>query len=268
METFRDRQRFYAHDDGDETNDGSSSTSTIGKIKETVEDLRGRDRPGQIRDQIGNELKLRFNRTINGLQYPGLETSRRLCDSTDYVFFPLQYPIESRLTVFSPQFYRQEFLVEYLSRALPSSTALFVKAHPNHPGRPTPKTVRELREEGRVEFLDPEMNAHEVIANAEGVVVVNNTVGYETLYYRKPLFTLGTAPYSDTPAAIPVEELGELPEILSDGLSTTISEQAAVSSIHSLRAAAYDGDRASYDEENVRTLVDSVLEFVDDEPWK
>jgi len=166
--------------------------------------------------------------------------------------------------VFSPQFFRQEYLVEYLSRALPASVELFVKPHPNHPDRPSPRFVRSLSNDDRVQFLNPALNAHEVIEQAEGVVVTNNTVGYETLYYRKPLFTLGEAPYAATPAAIDVGDLGELPELFDEHISTHVPEQTTVESIFSLRQASYPGDRTGLDNEAVRTVVDSVEDFTAD----
>lgn len=260
IEDFRDRQRFYAHENGS----ANGQSSLFDGLKSLLSMASNRDRPGTLTDQIRQESKLSFNSLVNKRLYPSVEESREACRTNRYAFFPLQYPVESRLTVFSPQFYRQEYLVEYLSRILPTSVQLFVKPHPNHPGRPAPRVVRRLRERDRVEFLHPGLSAHEAIAHSEGVVVINNTVGFEALYYNKPLFVVGSALYSETPAAITVDDLSQLPEALAANLSTTVPEETTVSSIHSLREASYDGDRAALDETNVRTLIDSVLSFIEE----
>jgi hypothetical protein len=260
IESFRDEKKFYAHDDNESTEARQSLlTSTVSTLRQ----LATRQRPGRIQNQIINELKLRGQATINRQLYPSVSESQRLCKQTEYVFFPLQYPIESRLTVFSPQFYRQEFLVEYLSRILPSSVELFVKGHPNHPGRPSPATILNYSRSDNVTFLHPSVNAHDVIRDSVGVVVTNNTVGFETLYYQKPLFVLGTGFYSATPAAINVTDLGDLPTILADHVRTTVPERDIVASIHSLREASYEGSRPDFDTENVATIVDSVLQFLE-----
>jgi hypothetical protein len=259
IEQFRDRQRFYAHDDGDQTDD----SGRLGTLASVISGVRDRDRPGNLTDQIREASKLGLNRLVNERLYRSVGDSRRACRTERYAFFPLQYPVESRLTVFSPQFHRQEYLVEYLARVLPSSMKLFVKPHPNHPGRPSPMVLRRWQGHDRVAVLNPDLNAHEAIARSEGVVVINNTVGFEALYYNKPLVVLGSALYSRVPAATPVEDLSALPETLGSSLATRVHDEKTVASIHSLREASYDGDRTALDEANVRTLVDSVLSFVE-----
>jgi flagellar basal body rod protein FlgB len=167
------------------------------------------------------------------------------------------------LTVFSPQFFDQLYLVEYLARILPSSVELIVKAHPHHPGRPTPGAMRQLTNNERITFLHYDTHAHEVIEQAEAVVVVNNTIGYESIYFQKPLIALGNLAYADTPAVTKVDALEDLPAVLSETISTTVSEETAVESIYSLQETTWDGNTVSYDPENVQTLVDSIQEFMD-----
>lgn len=269
IEQFREERRFYAHDNDETTegDDGEASETTRSVITQCAEYAKravSRTRPGKLRDQILQEASLELNSRINERFLPSIEESRQRCRDERYVFFPLQYAIESRLTVFSPQFYDQTYMIEYLSRVLPSSVQLFVKGHPNHPGRPGPRTIHQLREDGRVRFLSHGLNAHAVIENAEAVVVVNNTVGYETIYHGKPLLALGDPPYAETPAVTHVSDLDELPERLSDCLSTSVPESQVVESIYSLKEASYPGNRADLSPGSVRQLADSILEFVDE----
>lgn len=263
MAQFREDRRFYAHDNDTVESQGTTCGLPIGKIVETLQSVRNRTRPGKLHDQVLARLRLTANRRLNKYQLPTVEDSRQQCRENEYVFFPLQYPIESRLTMFSPEFYDQSYLVEYLSRILPTSVDLFVKGHPNHPGRPNPLKLRKLRRNSRVQFLNHNLNAHEVIENAAAVVVVNNTVGYEAIYYQKPLFALGDPPYAQTPAVKNVNSLSRLPELLSEHLSTTVSERTAVESIHSLQKASHAGNRMRNSSEAAGSLVDSLLQFVD-----
>jgi capsule polysaccharide modification protein KpsS len=137
-----------------------------------------------------------------------------------------------------------------------------IKGHPNHPGRPAPEIIYKYSNSD-VGFLNHELNAHEVIKHSEAVVVINNTVGFETIYHRKPLLTLGKPPYAETPAVTNVQSLRKLPEALSRAISTTVPEQAIIESVYSLQEATYPGSRANLEPDVVKTHVDSVVSFVD-----
>jgi hypothetical protein len=259
LHEFVEQKRFYAH--GSDDNGGQSGDTLSRRLGKAASTVLFRNRPGKSLDQAVAEAALKTRAMVNARLSPSVSQSRARCEQSSYVFFPLQYPLESRMTLYSPQFYRQSQLIEFLARTLPSSVELFVKGHPNHPGRPSPRAIRQLSQEGRVRFLNPNLSAHEVIANAEGVVVTNNTVGFETIYHRKPLFTLGRPFYAETPAAIPVNDLSELHCLFAEHLSTEVSEERAISSIYSLREASFDGDRTSYEVRKVREVVDSILQF-------
>ena len=60
-----------------------------------------------------------------------------------------------------------------------------------------------------------------------------------------------------------VESLHTLPEVLSQCISTTVSERTAIESIYSLREASSHGDRASYEPADIRTYIDSVVSFAE-----
>jgi hypothetical protein len=258
IKEFREKKRFYDHM---YENENQSQFSNL--IRKTINNVLDRDRPGDLFDQIKEEVRLKSNKVVNNCLFPTVDKSKRLCQKYEYAFLPLQYPIESRLTIYSPQFFRQEFLIEYLSRILPSSTKLFVKPHPSHPGRPPAKQIYNYSNSDSIFVLNPHLDSHFTIEHSEGVVVTNNTVGFETIYHKKPLFTLGQAFYSDVPASTTVSNLGGLPQTLSKQLSTSTSEPDLVSSIYSLRNASYDGNRATTESEKVKEVIDSVLYFCD-----
>lgn len=261
IEQFLEARRFYAHDNDAEDTE-KKEPSRLRSVIETLVGVFQRERPGRLRDQAIEEATLKLNSRLNDRLLPSVEESRQICRDTEYVFLPLQYPIESRLTVFSPQFFDQSYLIEYVGRVIPASMQLLVKGHPNHPGRPSPNTIRRLREENEVTFLHNDTNAHEVIEHSEAVVVVNNTVGFETIYHQKPLIALGDPPYAETPAVRNVDSLDDLPEVLGENVSETVPEERLTESIYSLREASYPGDRFSYDDDSAQTLVGSILTFI------
>jgi capsule polysaccharide modification protein KpsS len=203
-----------------------------------------------------------INRIINSQMVPSITESQKQCRTNRFVFFPLQYPYESRLTVFSPEFFDQSFLVEYLSRILPQGVKLFVKQHPNHIGKQSPVWIRRIENNDRVTVLNPSFNAHEAVDHAEGIVVTNNTVGFEALFYNTPLVVLGRSFYQDVPAAVHVTDLSTLPARLADALDQTITDSMVRSSIYSLREATYPGP-APHSDQRSATNIDAFQSFID-----
>jgi capsule polysaccharide modification protein KpsS len=179
------------------------------------------------------------------------------------VFFPLQYPEESRLTVFSPEFFDQEWIIEYLSRSVPDSVGVFIKQHPNHVGQQSPLWIRRLSQLPNVQFLSPELNVHEIIADAEAVVVTNNTVGFEALFYSTPLIVLGQAFYQDTPAVRTVDILGDLRSVVANAMQDGVLEKDCVASIHSLREAVFNVERYGSIERHASGTASGILGFTD-----
>jgi hypothetical protein len=263
-ERTRDHFESYLSERRSHRSPSESKTQVIPTIRSALSKAAGRERPGRLHDQVREELRLKGQRIVNKRLFPDADRSKRMCEKEQYLLFPLQYPIESRLTVFSPQFFRQEHLVEYFSRILPASVELFIKPHPNHPGRPGPKTVRKLQQHDRIRMIHPSLNIHTAIENSAGVIVTNNTVGFQTLYYQKPLFVLGNEFYAETPAAITPSNLGCLSESLSAHLFEEAPLSTVLSSIYSLRKASYPGNRADTSPEGAATIIDSIEQFCAD----
>ncbi|MFB6197449.1 MAG: hypothetical protein ABEI52_04165, partial [Halobacteriaceae archaeon] len=204
---------------------------------------------------------------------PTRSESRKRCENDRFVFFPLQYPIESRLTTISPEFFDQRFVIEYLARILPHDVHLFVKQHPNHVGYQSPKLLLEISNRHNVRFLHPDMNTHEVIENADLVTVINNTVGFEAIYHRVPLLVLGTAFYEQVPAATNVDDLSELPELIAENIGETTPEETTIESIYSLQKASIPdlywdvrkGKGRSELDGEIDEVVDVIVDIMQDE---
>jgi hypothetical protein len=139
--------------------------------------------------KLGRRLKGRFAERF----YLSKRASRRIVDQHQYVFFPIQYVRESRVTVRAPPYYDLAWFVEYLSRSLPHGYKLVVKDHPNHVGAVPIETLRTI--DNFTEFVHPDLNTHDIVRKADAVVTLNNTVGYEALIHGKPVVVMGEAFY-------------------------------------------------------------------------
>jgi hypothetical protein len=254
---FRDQRRFYSH-----SRDGSRIRNPIKKIQQMVRGLRRR--PGSPHTRVKAAVRRTLNEQMNNSYLPSLESSRQRCRRSDFVFFPLQFPAESRLTVSAPQFYDQSWIVEYLSRVVPSGISVFVKQHPNHVGQQSPIWLHSLSRYSNIEFLHPDHSAHEVIEQSQATVVINNTVGFESLFYETPLIVIGNAFYTDTPAARTVSTLQELGTIVSKTVNEKDSKKECLTSIYSLMQATYDVPTDESADDWADKMATGLLCFIDD----
>ncbi|MBI2577532.1 MAG: hypothetical protein HYV77_01670 [Candidatus Wildermuthbacteria bacterium] len=136
-----------------------------------------------------------------------------------YIYFPLHFPDDSQLTVRGLPFITQEFVVEIISRHLPSGYTLYVKEHPASMGYFSVKMLRYLAKLPNVKIVSPLLNSYDLIENARAVCVINSTVGFEALMFPKPVITFGASFYRDKGVTLDVHDLYELPEIMRKALT-------------------------------------------------
>lgn len=258
---FRSQKKRYSHDTPDtDIGDLSLLTNFISKLKANL----STDRPRDLKNSLKFNARKYINKNINERLLPSIKQSRNYCTHNRYVFFPLQFKEESRLTVLSPEFYDQRWIVEFLSRSLPHTVNLCIKQHPNHIGQESPQWIHNMSTKSNVTFLHPAMNAHHAIEHAEAVVVTNNTVGFEALFYPTPLVVLGNSFYSGTPAAQEVDTLRSVSNVLSDSIHSETSSEHMISSIYSLQQAAYTAPNHDNIDEYAAGVSSAVTEFIQD----
>lgn len=263
MAAFREDKKRYSHETP-QLDLNPSVTDYLADARSKIQQLFQTDRPRNLPANIKTTLKKRINKRVNRILLPDISTSRELCENQKYVFFPLQFREESRLTVLSPAFYDQQWIVEYLARSLPHGVQLFIKQHPNHVGQESPYWIRRLSNKSNVRFLHPELTAHHAIEHADATVVTNNTVGFEALFYSSPLVVLGRAFYSQTPAAHTITDINLLPDAIADHLKSDVTEADRIASIYSLQQAAYNTASRQDTEARARGVASALPEFVAD----
>jgi len=178
--------------------------------------------------------------------------------SENYIFYPIQYPIESRVTLRSPAFYDQKHLIKYLARNLPSaSDQLVVKDHPRHVGQLSLRSAKEISENAC--FIDPEVSAHDIVRNADAIVTLNNTVGHEALVWEKPVVTLGDALYSQIGLTYDVENINNLDSVIAEAVEKGGPTQTKllryINGLYKISDPMIWGDTS---EESIENIVDSI----------
>ncbi|KAA9410372.1 hypothetical protein EGO51_11350 [Haloarcula hispanica] len=187
--------------------------------------------------------------------------SHSLITDSKYIFYPLQYFRESRVTVRAQPFYDQAWLIEYLSRSLPADHELVVKPHPQQLGSLPRQAIKAIAQ--YAELIHPDVNSHDIIENSAAVVTLNNTVGYESLLYGKPVITLGDAFYDGAGYTHDVKNLSHLAERINEAIqSGGLSDEEILEVAHRVLSGSHKGIWSDPTEDNVERIAESLTEYL------
>jgi hypothetical protein len=142
----------------------------------------------------------------------------------EYFFLPFHLPIESTNVYRGHPYVNQVSLTEYISRNLPYDTKLYVREHPNWPGYFGPSFIRSLAKIPNVRIISPKIDVHKVLNHSRGVVVLNNTTGYEALMHHKPVVALSSSPFASHNSAFHVKNPYEINKHLIRAYNHNVEE--------------------------------------------
>ncbi|MEM4331717.1 MAG: hypothetical protein QW500_00360 [Candidatus Micrarchaeia archaeon] len=129
-----------------------------------------------------------------------------------YFLFTLHYEWEAQLAYREP-FVDQLKIANLISEILPGNTYLYIKVHPHW--KNADQSLQEvffMSRKKNIRFIHPSVNTSELIKKSMGVIVLNSTVGYEALLFKKPLIVLGHEAYRDV--GIDIKDFNKLPKLL------------------------------------------------------
>jgi hypothetical protein len=175
-----------------------------------------------------------------------------------YIFFPLHHAVDAQLTVRAPGFLRQEFLIDWIARALPDGYKLYVKEHPRFIARYALDTYRRIVRTPNVRLISPYVHPHDAIRGADALVTINSTAGFEALLYHKPVVVAGPVSYRGHGATIDVEDINQMPAYLHRALTSPPPAWKIDRFLWSMMQASYSGRLYDYSDENVTILAASL----------
>jgi hypothetical protein len=115
-----------------------------------------------------------------------------------YVYFPLHMQPELTTSALGGQFADQLTAIEVVSGLLPENYFLYVKDNPmqteKHRGKLFYKRIGALK---NVKYLHRNLNSMDLIKGSQAVATVTGTVGWEAIFYAKPVLIFGLAWYAD-----------------------------------------------------------------------
>jgi hypothetical protein len=177
-----------------------------------------------------------------------------------YIFFPLHVPADSAISVRAPQFQRQDAVVEYLAtRGVPAGMKLYVKPHPDGLYFYSAGTLARMARLPNTKLIHPSVRAHDLIARAEAMVVINSSVGIESLYYQKPVVVLGRVFYRGFGLTIDLDDLTGIAAAVLRALEWKPDREGILRFFTATTAATAPGRFQDTSPENL-ALLSSVLE--------
>ena len=140
-----------------------------------------------IKDEIFSKKILKY---LTSIKCPDLKKK--------YVYFPLQLIPKTSTLLMGNDFMNQGFLVELISKNIPSDCKLYVKEHPAMLFSHSKKVefYKRLKLLPNVELVPINIEGTKLIKNSDLVVVVDGSSGLEAILMGKPLVTMKYFIYS------------------------------------------------------------------------
>ena len=138
-----------------------------------------------------------------------------------FVYYPLQSEPEAKVLTESPFYSNQIALIENIARSIPIDLVLYVKEHPIQKTKlwRTIEDYNKILALPNVKLVHPSVNSQELISKSQGVIVINGSVGFEGLFYKKPIILFGDEYYDELSMVTKITSLTTLPDSISNALS-------------------------------------------------
>ena len=171
-----------------------------------------------------NSLSIIANRNINKLIYKQVKD----LDDKEFYYFPLHYSRDSQLTLRGKPFVNQIAFIEMLSLYVPYGKYLVIKEHPHARGYMSYGDLRRISNLHNVILLDPWENSHDFSSKAKAVLIINSTVGLESMFHGVPVVSFGKNYLNDSGLQIEVNGFFQLSDAFDDTKYIYPTEEALV----------------------------------------
>jgi hypothetical protein len=136
------------------------------------------------------------------------------------VLYPLHDERDFQVAVRERHALPQEDFLLYVSSVLEPGARLLVKPHPQHFADHHPILWRRLRRRPNVAFLPAQMSATEAIDDADVVLTLASSLGFEALQAGKPVVCYGSPFYSRRGLTDDVTDLRDIAGVLAAAVGT------------------------------------------------
>ncbi len=159
-------------------------------------------------------------------------------------------------------FYDQVSLIQTISNYLPYNSKLLVKEHPMGRGYYSTHDIKKLANTPNVILLPVYANSHDLIPKAKGIFVINSSVGYEALMYKKTVVTFGRSFYRKQGLTIDIDSLYELEEVFKKIEIHTVDENEVLKFLYRVKKNTYPVDLYNINENNYLEKIDGFSKSI------
>lgn len=182
-------------------------------------------------------------------------------EGEQFFFFPLHQPNDAALTLRAPQFLQQEVLIEFIAdRLLPHGTKLYVKPHVGARDSFSIPSLLRIARTRNVRLVDPTLNAHDLATQADAVLVINSTVGFESLCHGRPTVVFGRPFYRGFGLTQDVDNLLDAPAAVRRAMERPPDRDALLRFLAEAFRVTAPGVCGEPTDENVERTARAILE--------
>ncbi len=134
--------------------------------------------------------------------------------NNQFVYFPLTTSPEASTLVRAQKYYDNLGLIKLLAREVPINWKILVREHPGMIGKRPISFYRELKSIFNVHLVSDSAKPIECIKQAEAIITITGTSGFESMLLGKKTIVLGNTMYSELRSVFKVNHLEEIGSIV------------------------------------------------------
>ncbi len=115
-----------------------------------------------------------------------------------YFLYPIHMQPEASTLVLAKYYVDQLATIVNISKTLPLGVHLYVKEHKSALGERFLNFYNQLKKYPNIKLISHDENTFNLIKHSKGVITLSSTVGWEALFYKKPVLVLGDVFYNGT----------------------------------------------------------------------
>lgn len=278
LEKFREDQKAFF---GDILNRRVSFPKLLYKaLKKKIYCLFREDKKDRIYNNVEYWITVNnnsWNKIKNIISYKlnGIKFIKKLPEGEKYFFYPFHLEPEAVVLYLGDGIYKnQTKLIENIAASLPAGYYLYVKDHPHEYAYRDAIDYKRLMQIPNIRLLNQRIPSKAIMKNAQGVVTINGTAGFEAMLHNKQVYCFGNNMYSFVPRVNYIKNIRDLSFNLYENINTKYEDDnellayimAYLESSHPGYTDCYAGgvflDNIDYDE-NARVIAKDISTYVD-----
>ncbi|MFB6088486.1 MAG: hypothetical protein ABEK36_01765 [Candidatus Aenigmatarchaeota archaeon] len=234
------------------------------KIKRTLKGMAvDRKLPTFFFNEQYFKLRKWFFRNMNIFEFPK--------ENEKFVLFPLHQQPEISTSIYGKWYMDQINTLQLLSKSIPVDYMLYVKEHFRY-GNRNLSFYKEIKKLPNTRLISFHTNTFNLIKRCSLLATITGTMGFEALFFRKPVITFGNAFYNTFDEVEKIEKIAELPKIIEKKLEKgLINEEKLLEFMFAYQNSFFEGiprypeacDDKSIEKENIIKLVDGIEDYLE-----